>query len=284
MSAYEDKDTKLVLQVLRIVRGWDQAQFAAAAGLSQGTISRYESGERVKPHALAKLAAVAGQGLPWVETYLLPILRAARARAAMAEAHRPSGGRQPLGFDLPPSQRDLADAIGNLVDISFAKLETDILAAETAPQGIHPPPAAADREEAAHAWERLLPCTAAERRFLVEECAEYQGWALAELLCHESEPASATDLASAVELAHLAVAVAQLAPGDELWRKRLLGYARAHLAHALHLAGDLAAAGSEHATAWALWREGAEGDTTGLLEEGRLLRPSCELPLPKWNT
>jgi transcriptional regulator with XRE-family HTH domain len=274
MSAYEPEDTSLLLQVLRAVRGWDQAQFAAAVGVSQGTISRYESGERLRPPLLVKIADAAGLGLPWVERYLLPVLRAARTRTATAEAQAAAGGRRP--DLLPADQRDLTDAIGGVVDAFFAKLEADLQAAEIAALGPPPPPAAGDREEAARAWERLAPCTAAERRLLVEECAEYHGWALAERLCHESAQVAATEPAAALDLAHLAVAVAQLTKGGELWGKRLLGYARAHLAHALQLTGDLAAFRTERARAWDLWRKGAEGDAAGLLEEGRLLVPAGE--------
>jgi transcriptional regulator with XRE-family HTH domain len=271
MSAYERNDTSLLLQVLRAMRGWDQGQFAAAAGVSQGTISRYESGERVKPATLERLVAATGLELRWVESYLLPVLRAARTRAAAAEAQASAGGRRLLALDfLPEGQRDLADAIGGLIDAHFAKLGADIQASESAVQGVPPPPAAADRDEAARAWERLAPCTASERRFLVEECVEFHSWALAERLCHESEQASATAPTVALELAHLAVAVAQLAPGDVSCRQSLLGYVRAHLAHALHLAGDLAAARIEFATAWQLWRD-AGANSLPYLKQWRLL-------------
>jgi transcriptional regulator with XRE-family HTH domain len=265
------EDTSLVLQVLRALRGWDQSEFAEAAKVSQGTISRYESGERMKPNALARATAAAGLPLDWVERRLLPVLRAARKRAVAAEAESASGGgRTPAPDLLPRTQAALAEEICDVINAVATELEADIEALEVAERRGNASLSPADREAAAEAWQRLAPCSAAERHFLVEECSEFQRWALVELLCEESARAAAKDAGAALDLARLAVFMAQLVHGDELWRRRLLGYARVFLANALRVAGELTAALTELAAAWALWRDSGESDPAGLLEEWRL--------------
>ena len=63
------------------------------------------------------------------------------------------------------------------------------------------------------------------RRDLVETSRQFHQWAVAERLCHESERAAANSADKALELARLALRVAELAPGDPLWSQRLQGYA-----------------------------------------------------------
>lgn len=294
-SAREDR--RLLLQVLRALRDWDQRQLAAAAGVSQGTVSRYEMGDlQPPPEVLERLTAAVGLPLAWVERRLLPILRAARERATTAAAGSTAGGlagapvsTPPPGVALEREARDadtLETALREVVAVVVEEFEADGDAparrrrapgrrgtsrrARDRDRGASPSPRD-DRIEAARAWERLAPCTAAERSWLVERCAEFHSWALAELLCHESARLAAQDAAAALDLARLAVVVARLAPGGERWRRRLLGYARAFVANALRVAGNLPAAEAELNAAWNLWRAGAAGDPAALLPEWRLL-------------
>jgi len=52
---------------LRRLRGWTQEQLAEAAGMQQGRISRYETGEMVPSRkSLERLAAAAGVAFPLV--------------------------------------------------------------------------------------------------------------------------------------------------------------------------------------------------------------------------
>ncbi|HEX3553054.1 MAG TPA: hypothetical protein VIA62_07490 [Thermoanaerobaculia bacterium] len=106
---------------------------------------------------------------------------------------------------------------------------------------------------------------------LVEEARELQTWAFAERLCAESEAAAAGDPGRAVELAELALRVAQLVPGGEGRRSRLQGYAWAHLAQARSAAGDLPGAADASSRARTLWAAGAPGDE-GPLDERRVLK------------
>ncbi|HEY7214283.1 MAG TPA: tetratricopeptide repeat protein, partial [Thermoanaerobaculia bacterium] len=109
-----------------------------------------------------------------------------------------------------------------------------------------------------------------DRWMLVEDAEEYRSWGLCELLCHESEKAAADDAGRAVELAELALLIADLAPGEEAWRWRLQGYASAHLGNALRVRTDWPGAEKAFGRAFELWQAGAPGDP-GLLSEVQVL-------------
>src|SRR4029078_10406342 len=90
--------------------------------------------------------------------------------------------------------------------------------------------AIAARQEAKRLWEILSGFSSAKRRVIVKQSREYRLWALAELICHESVKTVRDDAGRAVELAELALLIAELTPGEETWRCRLQGYAWAHIA------------------------------------------------------
>jgi len=142
-------------------------------------------------------------------------------------------------------------------------------------------PRTAEPEEArrlAHGlWQRLGGYGAGERRALVRESPEFQGWALCERACHESEAAAAHDARAAVALGAVAVRIAVQAEIEEGWRRRLEGYARAFLANAVRVAGRLAAADRIFTHALEVWESGAPThpeplDATRLLDLEASLR------------
>jgi hypothetical protein len=108
-----------------------------------------------------------------------------------------------------------------------------------------------------------------KRRDLVESSQQYQLWAVAERLCHESERAAAGSADKAKELADLALLAAELEEGDPVWRLRLKGYVWIFIANARRVGGDMVAAGEGFALARELWEAGAAADP-GLLAEWRL--------------
>ncbi len=127
-----------------------------------------------------------------------------------------------------------------------------------------------DRAEALAAWERLKDCESlAEITLAVRGSRDFQRWAFVELLCDESARAAAKDATRARNLAVAAVQAARLLHGRVRWRRSLLGYALAHLANALRVAGDLEAACRMMAAAQRQWRAGEDPDQ--LLDPGRLL-------------
>jgi transcriptional regulator with XRE-family HTH domain len=204
MEGHDDPaDLKLLVRVLRELREWDQAEMAAAAGVDVSSISHYETGRTVPPRrTLERLAAAVGLQMSFVETCLLPMLSAARAIAAPFAAESAD--------DLEQNAVELGRALAVAGRSTLAAFLAELDAADRPSWERTGPPSPEDRIEAADLWERLKPRSAEERRFLVENCREFQVWALAERLRHESEKEEAD---RGLELAQLASRVAELAPG-----------------------------------------------------------------------
>ena len=126
------------------------------------------------------------------------------------------------------------------------------------------------RQEARRNWERLKRHPPARRRALVEGKPELRSWALCELLCAESIRAAADDADRAVELADLALRIADLTPGEQTWCWRVQGYAWAHVGNARRVKGDLPGADEGFSTSEMLWKAGAPGDP-GILDQALVL-------------
>jgi tetratricopeptide (TPR) repeat protein len=126
--------------------------------------------------------------------------------------------------------------------------------------------AEAARRQARELWADLKAADAQERRDLVEVFPVYRSWALAELLCHESERMASHKVEVALELAELAVLVAERVQEEERWRSLLLAYCHAHIANARRVATDFDTADEAFARALELWRAGQEVDPCPLAE------------------
>jgi tetratricopeptide (TPR) repeat protein len=127
-----------------------------------------------------------------------------------------------------------------------------------------------DRAEARDIWERLREVkTLRELALVVRVALECHRWALVELLCDQSARAAAKDVGRARDLVFVAVRIARHLRVREGWRRRLLGFAAAHLANAQRVAGDLVRAERTLAAAGRLWAAGQDPDQ--LLDPGRLL-------------
>src|SRR6185295_13585875 len=132
-----------------------------------------------------------------------------------------------------------------------------------------------ERAEAARLWERLRKEPREKRRLLVEQVARFQTWAMCERLCDESVRAAAHDAGEARKLADLALFAAEKAPGREIWRRRLQGYAWAFVGNAWRVAGNLREAETAFQSALKLWIvEEVSGplDGTRILEMLAILR------------
>lgn len=128
----------------------------------------------------------------------------------------------------------------------------------------------ATRQGAREYWERLMAAAPEDRLPAVACFPELRSWPLALLACEASVRAAARKVKDALDLAALAVAIAERVPGPESWRRRLEGYCWAHLGNSRRVAEDFAGANAAFAKAWELWRAGAEPNP-GLLPEWRLL-------------
>jgi len=143
----------------------------------------------------------------------------------------------------------------------------------------------AARRQARERWADLKLADSQERRDLIEVYPDYQVWALAELLCHESERRASHKIEEALELAELAVFIAERVQEEELWRSLLLAYCHAHVANARRVATDFDTADEAFARALELWRAGEGIDPYPLAEwrmpalEASLRREQHQFPL-----
>jgi transcriptional regulator with XRE-family HTH domain len=255
-SDKNDPESRLALVLFRYSLLLDQGGFARAAGIAQSQLSVYELGKRATPReVLEKAATAAGFPVDLLDS-LLWMIRSFRVATK---------GRS-------RADRVFADGLSAEL-IVLVRQATDVILQSGAPERPegNARPDARDRAGAAGLWERLEGCTAAERRMLVEEVEEYQSWALCERVAAESVKEAPNHPRQALELAELALHIAERVPGEEAWRSRVQGYAGLCVSNARHACNDLPGADEALTRARKLWESGAAGDP-GLLETAYLLR------------
>jgi tetratricopeptide (TPR) repeat protein len=231
---------------------------ADAAGVTRSEISLYEGGHRI-PRADTLVRVIAATGLSRLD---FERLRMGLRSASPPKDHQPESE----SLEEPTAlAAEVADAVSDTVLLALRDIPSGLLAREDASL-----PAAADREPAPGRCARLLAQKPAKRRLLVEGTEEFRSWAVAELLCEQSERAAADSAERALELAELARFVAERTPGGEVWRLRLQGYAWAFIGNARRVGGDLRGADRAFAQARTLWEAGAAA-LPGLLDAARLL-------------
>lgn len=216
MAGHSTGDLRIALSFLRMLRGWTQAQMAEAAGVDKSVICSYELGRRTPtPRSLNKLLKAVNL-TPLSLDWLLGFVRS--AREAMEGGHEVTLG--------------MADFVARA---SSAAIRLAIIEGleEHGFWGLPPADEASAAEARARAealWTANQGLRADDWRLLIEESAEFQGWAVSERLCLES--ARAVRAERSVELAELALLVAGRMRGNEVLRSRLQSCARARLAEA----------------------------------------------------
>lgn len=136
--------------------------------------------------------------------------------------------------------------------------------------------AAQARREAEELWACLAGATWEECRDVITVFPEFRSWALAELLSKESIRAASDKPEKALNLAELALFIAERVPEDETWRFLLVALCWAHIGNAKRVANDLDGAREAFTRARALWQAGATASPEPL-EEFRL--PDLEASL-----
>ncbi|HKH43984.1 MAG TPA: helix-turn-helix domain-containing protein [Thermoanaerobaculia bacterium] len=249
------------LAVMREGRGLKKNQVAKALGLKPQTYYEYEKGNQVPSRNLLERAATAMGLRPHHVDRTLNYLRQTDEEA------RPGGGPEPGAVaDLEIDR--LAFALGSeWADFHRLQLQRSQRLAR----------AVAEREMAQVHFPRLRAYPAAERPAIVRENKTFQTWAISELAAHESIEAAADDADEALAWADLAVLIAELAPGDEAFRSRSIGYAVFHRGNAIRVKGRLPEADEEFCRAKDLWKAGAAGDPEKLLDEARVLGMEASL-------
>jgi len=245
----------LVLTTLRSSKGWNQKDLGQAAGLPHGFVSDYEVGRRplTRPK-LEELAALLGYPPEAIDILLFAI-------QFLREPDPPPGRPlSPTRAEMEQIEWSLARAVRLSADVGREELV----------RGFRETGIREDRARAEELWEILKPHTSADRRGLVERSLELRSWALCEKVCAESAKAAAADANRALDLANLALHIANHARGPEGWRFRLQGYAWAFIANARRVASDLPGADQAFGKAWELWKA-CPTEEQGPLPEWRLL-------------
>jgi transcriptional regulator with XRE-family HTH domain len=245
----------LSLYVLRALRGWTQVELADALGTTASVISEYETGRRRTSEKAFRRAAEA-VGIPLEKLYsLLSHLNEMQA----------------LVGSPPPSRNDRME---KLVEELYAGLESvarEVVEVLLLTVRRDFPPSLQATEPVDILWARLKSVEKKHRQVVVELVEEFQIWKLCKRLCERSQDLSADSEESGLELAELALHVAERVGGEDAWRRRVQGYAWAHIGSARRKHGDFSGAREAFAHFRQLWEEGASGDPSGRLDEALVL-------------
>ena len=256
------------LAILRESRDMNQAELAREARITASSLSQYEAGKKVPELAtLFRILDALGYGLAALDRadeFCLSLRLTSRCQSSM-------GVPDPLRAQVASLAAEAGSAVGRLTDAvallaGSTPTSEQICAAATA-EGY---PLPEDRSKAVELWERLCKYAHEARLAFVAEFPEFQIWSLSELLCHESASVASEDVPAALELAQLALEVAERIPGDNARKSRSRGYAHGYLGNVLRVQGDLRAARRSFALSDQEWKAG-EGCPGDLLSEARLL-------------
>ncbi|MFL6237235.1 MAG: helix-turn-helix domain-containing protein [Thermoanaerobaculia bacterium] len=247
----------LALLYLRSMRDCSQRELADRLGLAdEKMISRYERGAKpLSRKTLDQSAAVLGVPPEAVDALLFI-----------------GAWIDPDDWEEPGSWMALDPAARRAIDRTSLTLAWALLDSFRSELGgaIRDEKAERARRKAQELWARLRSATRKERRDAVAALPELQDWALAELVCHESEKAAAHKVEIALDLADLSLFIAGHVSGAETWRSRVEGYCWAYVANARRVGNDFAGADTAFARAWKLWEAGATAYIK-VLAEWRLL-------------
>jgi transcriptional regulator with XRE-family HTH domain len=252
------EDVKVLVTLLRRLRGWSQAEMAARSGVNKSSLSEFEKGKAVPARAtLEKLATAAGVPMWVVDGALAPVL--ALARQALVGAAGLSPERMAALDDASRGELSAAERIA-LAQFLGAAVET----------GDEPAAAAGEQDDfaAADRWTFLPHAACGIPALPAELGAAFER--LVECACAESRRTAAHDARQALALARLARQVAELAPGAAAWRSGLQSKAWAFEANALRAAAELRAADAALAASWKL-RQLAGSAAEAIFPEWRLL-------------
>ncbi len=236
----------LALLYARAGSGCSQTQLAEAAKVSKSLLCAYEKGK-----VLSREAA---------DFYLALLGRPPETADVLGFAHR---------LVFPEAVQDEASPValtrGEQERIHRATLAAGWACVETLDAGLvrwRKQRKADEAREAAKAdWERLKTTPRESRRNLVAALPELRRWPLALLACEASIRAAAHNAQQALDLAELALFIAERVPDAESWRKRLEGYCWAHVGNARRVGNDFHGADKAFVFAWSRWRAGSESDT-----------------------
>jgi transcriptional regulator with XRE-family HTH domain len=228
-----------------------QEQFGKASRVAQSDVSLYENGHAAPSEAVLRRMAEAA-GLDWSHVVHLRQFYSSFLSAA-ARGNAAPTARALDGTSLEPVLLAVTPYLLQLRSLELSR-----------------PSPEEERREAEQIWARLEKHPVHLRRRLIEISPRSGSWALAVQACKASLKGADGNADEALELAELALSIAEQVPGEESWRSRLKGYCWAHVAKARGAADDLTGAGEALVRARELWRTGAAGSDSELPTEERL--------------
>ncbi len=250
--AEKKPDLSIILRFLRESLDWSQGQLAEAASTTAALIADYEAGRKeLRRERLEHLIAAMGHGPERIDETLI-LMETVRAGVRL----NPDDP-----FDSRRRRIEAIAAQAGRLAAGFTRAVLNLLTAGG--EAVHA------QDKAAVLWRKLKREKPEHRLVLVEEDKRYRHWGLSVLVTQESLDAAPNQPKEALELAKLAVRIAELVPGTQAWRWRLQGRAGAALTNAYRVCSDLPAARKARVRARKLWEDGEAGDP-GLLDEALL--------------
>src|SRR5947209_6564269 len=240
-------DLSSALATLRALRRLSRRAVALAAGIKPQALSDYEKGKQSPNRRTRERLAGALRVTPAFLEGLAALLPAIGLTSDQ--------GTPPVGL------------VRVVLDLAR---EADVLLSLDALRS----PAPGERR-AQVLWERLRTYSTAERQAVITEVEEFRSFSLALLLCEESVAVAAGDAGQSLDLALLALFIAERVPGRDAWRWRLAGYVWAFVGNSYRVGGNLPAAEAAFQRSAELWRQGAA--EPGSLREVRLLELRASL-------
>ena len=257
----------LSLTYLRSAAGWSKSQLARALGLAdESLISAYERGAKpLNREQLDSLVEALGHPPEVVDVLLFahglifpqPQIEASSPYALSGEESR-AADRAAMAAGWTAGQIAAENLRGELV--RRRKEEK----------------AEAAKQEAEVLFRGLMSVTREVRDALVDAFPDYWSWALAFRACEATVKSAPQDALVALELAEMALSIAERVQGEEGWRSRLTGYCWAHIGHARRICNDYEGADEAFAQGWEFWRKGGDSDSE-LLAEWRPLAMEASL-------
>ncbi len=207
------------LRILRVGLGLEQQDVATRLGVCRSTISHWERGRiQITPERLHEVSA----RLDAPEAAIDAALAAAEVLQRLS------------GLEVGPGSFNAEQR--RVVERAVCQVARDFRVGFTA--SAREALIAADRAEAEDLARELLAALPAERRETIRFAAESTAWALCEKLCAESERVAASAPRRAIEIAELALGLAERVEGSEAWRREVAGYCWLFAANAHRAAND----------------------------------------------
>ena len=250
---------KLLVRILTMVYDVSQKKLASQLGLTAGNFSKQL---RQKKNDLKEET---------LDNWLAAILCEPGAVPIVTDCLENLQALEQEG-DLTPTDNAEIARVGLAASRTIREgLVYHLRRARAKPDRGYPLPAdlAAHRFRAGRQIERLRNAPVAFRTRVVELAPKLHNWALCERACEESTRQASRSVEDAHAWALLAQTIANRVEGSEGWLDRLRGYAAAHAANILRVAGDLNASEALLQEAKSQWSRGT--DPHRVLDPGRLL-------------